>query len=75
MGFASVGLMSTIMGRFPDFNHPMTVIQDQTEEGQPSSHKVSPQPRLSRFTRVHLAPGSEDVTVAATHHKQQTHTQ
>lgn len=26
---------------FPDFQHPMTVIHDQTEGGQPSSHKVS----------------------------------
>lgn len=38
-----MGLTPTIMGDPPDFHYPMTVIQDQTEEAQPSSLKVSAQ--------------------------------
>lgn len=49
IGFVFMGLTCAIIGDSPDFQLPMTVIHDQTEEGQPSSQKVSTQPWFYRF--------------------------
>lgn len=49
-----MGLTRIILGDPPDFHHPMTVTRDQTEEGQPSSPKVSSQRRLYGFCQMFI---------------------
>lgn len=59
------------MGDPPDFHHPMTVTQDQTEGGQPSSPKVGAQCRLYGLCQIFILhwPG---VYIASISHKHQT---